>query len=75
MGLSNTTSSDDPPRSDGAYSARVPAGEYFVAALTDLEPGDTNDPAFLDQLIPNAIRLAVADGERKTQDIRIKSPR
>jgi hypothetical protein len=60
------------PASDGAYSVQLLAGEYFIAALTDLEPGDTNNPAFLEQLIPGAIRVAVAEGENKTQDIRIK---
>jgi hypothetical protein len=43
-----------------------------MAALTDLEPADTNDAGFLEQLIPGAIRIAIADGEKKTQDIRIK---
>ena len=59
------------PATDGAYSLQLPAGDYFLAALTDVEPGDTNDPAFLEQLIPGAIKITVADGEKKTQDIRI----
>ena len=61
------------PASDGAYAVNLPAGEYYLAALTDVEPGDTNDPAFLEQLIPGAIKVAVGDGEKKTQDIRIKT--
>lgn len=60
------------PATDGTYTAQLPPGDYFIAALTDYEPGDTNDAAFLDKLIPGAIRIAVADGEKKTQDIRIK---
>jgi hypothetical protein len=59
------------PATDGAYSVQVPAGEYYVAALTDLESGETNNPAFLEQLIPGAFKITVADGERKRQDIRI----
>jgi hypothetical protein len=60
------------PATDGAYSVQLLAGEYFIAALTDLEPGDTNDPAFLEKLIPGAIKLVVADGEKRIQDIKIK---
>jgi hypothetical protein len=59
------------PATDGAYSVELPPGEYFIAALTDFETGDSNDPAFLEQLIPGAIRIAVADGEKKKQDFRI----
>ena len=59
------------PATDGAYSVELPPGEYFIAALTDFETGDSNDPAFLEQLIPGAIRIAVADGEKKRQDFRI----
>ena len=40
------------PATDGSYIAQLPPGDYFVAALLDLEPGDTNDAAFLEQLIP-----------------------
>lgn len=49
----------------------LPPGEHFIAALTDFDPGDSNDPAFLEQLIPGAIRISVADGEKKKQDFRI----
>jgi hypothetical protein len=59
------------PATDGAYSVHVPAGEYYVAALTDLESGETNNPTFLEQLIPGAIKIAVADGEKKRQDFKI----
>jgi hypothetical protein len=59
------------PATDGAYTFELPAGEYFIAALTDFAPGDSNDPAFLEQLIPGAIKITVADGEKKRQDFRI----
>jgi uncharacterized protein (DUF2141 family) len=59
------------PGADGAYLiANLPAGIYLLAAVDDVEPGEWFDPAFLQRLAPSAIRLAIADGEQKTQDIR-----
>ena len=59
------------PGADGAYLIpNLPAGNYLLAAVDDVEPGEWFDPAFLQRLAPSAIRLAIADGEQKTQDIR-----
>jgi hypothetical protein len=59
------------PGADGAYLiSNLPAGNYLLAAVDDVEPGEWFDPAFLQRLAPSAIRLAIADGEQKTQDIR-----
>jgi hypothetical protein len=56
----------------GAWILRdVPPGDYLVAALTDLSPEELADPSFLEQLLPNALKVTVADGENKTQDLRI----
>jgi hypothetical protein len=49
----------------------VPAGEYYLAALTDLESGEWNDPALLDRLIQSSIKVTLRDGEVTTQDVRI----
>ncbi len=60
------------PASDGAFSiANLPPGEYLLAALTDLEPLDLRDRVFLDQLAAGGIAITLADGEKKTQDLRI----
>lgn len=57
------------PASDGRYVvADVPGGEYFVVALADVDPSDLDDPAFLAQLVPHAIRVMVREGERTTQN-------
>lgn len=57
------------PASDGRYVvADVPGGEYFVVALTDVDPSDLDDPAFLTQLVPHAIRVMVREGARTTQN-------
>ena len=56
----------------GAWALRdVPPGDYLVAALTDLAPDELSDPAFLEQLVPNALKVTVSDGENKMQDLRI----
>jgi hypothetical protein len=61
------------PASDGRYSViDLPAGDYFIAALTDVEPDEWRNPAFLAQLVGASIRITVRDGARTTQDIRLK---
>lgn len=60
------------PGNDGKYSLKnLPAGEYYLAALTDLAPGDTSDQDFLGQLIPSAVKISVTDGATTTQAFRI----
>lgn len=57
---------------DGSYSITgLPPGEYFLAAVTDLDPAQLNDPAFLDAMSAAAIRITLSDGERKRQDVRL----
>jgi hypothetical protein len=57
---------------DGAFVVRdLPAGDYLIAALTDFEPDDQLDPAFFDKLVPASAKVTLADGEQKTQDLRI----
>jgi uncharacterized protein (DUF2141 family) len=57
---------------DGRWILRdLPPGDYFVAALTDVDPDEIGDPAFLDALVPSAVRVSLKDGEQKTQDLRI----
>jgi hypothetical protein len=49
----------------------LPAGEYYLAALTDFDPVDIGNPAFFDQIVPSAIKLTLEEGEKKTQDIKL----
>ena len=52
------------PASDGTYKITgLPAGEYYVCALTDLDPNDLYDSAFLDQLVAGAFKITLAAGE------------
>ncbi len=60
------------PGNDGRFSvANLPAGEYRIAAVVDIATGEANDPAFLEQLVPASWAFTLAEGERKTQDLRI----
>ncbi len=59
------------PGADGKYRfANLLPGEYYLAAVTDLEPGDWGDPAFMEQVAAAAIKLTFAQGEKKVQDLR-----
>jgi hypothetical protein len=60
------------PGVDGRYVvARLPPGDYFLAAVTDIDPDEWEDPAFLADLVDSAVRLSVGKGEKKVQDLRI----
>ena len=58
--------------SDGTYTVKgLPAGEYFLAALLDLETGEWNDPTLLDRLVKSSVRVILRDGETTTQHFRM----
>lgn len=60
------------PGTDGRYTVRnLPPGDYALAAVTDVEPGEWFNPEFLRELIAASMRISLADGDRKTQDIRL----
>ena len=62
------------PASDGNFSLRdLPAGDYFLAALTDFESRDFGDRSFLEEMARpgQAIRVSVRDGVQSRQDIRV----
>jgi hypothetical protein len=58
--------------SDGKFTIQgLPAGEYYIAALTDVNATELSDPAFLEAIVPSALRLTLADGEQKVQDLKL----
>jgi uncharacterized protein (DUF2141 family) len=60
------------PATDGTFTTDgLPPGEYFVAALTDLEAGEWNDGAFLEQLVSSSAKVVLREGETTRQDLRI----
>jgi hypothetical protein len=60
------------PSVDGRYSIPdLPPGQYFVSALTDVDPDEWLDPAFLEKLVGSTVTVTIGDGERKVQDLRL----
>jgi hypothetical protein len=60
------------PGTDGSFSFRgLRPSEYFVAALTDLEPGEWNDASLLAAHVPAAVRITLVAGQRTTQNLRL----
>ena len=61
------------PASDGKFVFRnLPAGEYLIGAVTDLEQNQWYEPAFLSQMLGASVKITLADGDRKVQDIRLR---
>jgi hypothetical protein len=60
------------PGSDGRYRITgLPPGEYYLAAISDFDPNEYATPAFLEQVVPGAIKITIGEGEKKTQDVRL----
>jgi hypothetical protein len=62
------------PASDGTFRvAGLPAGDYFVCAVTAVEESELADPAFLEQLAASSykIRISIRAGERTVQDLKL----
>ncbi len=60
------------PGTDGTYTLRgLPAGDYRLIAVTDVETGEWYDPSFLSQLANAAMPITLAEGEKKVQDLRL----
>jgi carboxypeptidase family protein len=58
----------------GVYKlTAVPAGDYLVAAVDDVEPGEWFDPVFLEELKARATKVKIGEGDQRTADL--KSPR
>jgi hypothetical protein len=61
------------PATDGQFTIKdLPPGEYYLAALTDLDPREWQTPEFLEQLVTEALTITIGEGEQKRQDIRLR---
>lgn len=60
------------PASDGRYMIRnVPPGEYRLATVSDVEPGQWFDPEYLRGLA-GSVMVTVMEGGTHTQELRVK---
>jgi len=49
----------------------LPPGEYYLSALTDLDPSQLTDPSVLEQLAAVAAKITLTEGQQLTQNLRI----
>jgi hypothetical protein len=60
------------PGSDGTFVIRdLPPGDYYLAALTDLDPRDWKRADLLDQVVPASLHIAIAEGGHVVQNLQI----
>lgn len=60
------------PSTDGTFViADLPAGEYRIAAVTDLAPDDLDDREFLQALAGVSLAFSLGPGESKVQDFKL----
>ena len=60
------------PDSLGRFLVRdLPAGEYFAALASDIDPDELMTSAFFERLAPRAIRVTLGEGEHRNQDLQI----
>jgi hypothetical protein len=66
------------PDSNGQFTlggpgpAVLPPGEYYLAMVTDVSRDEQYDPAFLQSIVAAAIKVTLAPGERRTQNLAIR---
>jgi hypothetical protein len=60
------------PGNTGSFRIRgLPPGDYYVCAMTDVEPNLLYTPAYLEPLIAASTKLNLTEGEKKVQDLKI----
>ena len=56
----------------GSYTiTSLPAGEYFVVAVPDRMAADWQNPKFLEGLTSDATRFRLAEGEKRSQNVKV----
>jgi hypothetical protein len=61
------------PATDGRFVMRnLPPGEYRLAAVTDVEPGQWFDPEFLRQLLSASTPVRISEAGKTVQDLRVR---
>ena len=60
------------PASDGTFKViDLPAGDYLLVAVTDVVPDEWEQLEFLRAIAPAGVKVTLADGQQKTQNLRI----
>jgi hypothetical protein len=60
------------PEPDGTFVFRgIPAGDYRVATVLDVEQGAWNNPDFLRELVWTSTRVLIGEGEKKAVALRV----
>lgn len=60
------------PDANGRYVfSTMPAGDYLISAVMDVDPDEWQDPAFLEKLVAASAKVTIADGEKKVLDLRL----
>jgi hypothetical protein len=62
------------PKGDGTYSMSIPAGDYYVVAVSDTGSFEWNDPQFLAAIAASAARITVNEGDAHAQALRTTAP-
>jgi hypothetical protein len=62
------------PGLDDLFHLKMPAGEYYAVAITEVDPGAWADPDFLSQVRDRATRFTLAAGDTKTVDLPLSPP-
>jgi len=60
-------------RDNGGYViAGLPPGEYYLCALTEVDTTrQASDPSYFEELVQAAIKITLAEGEKRRQDLRV----
>ena len=62
------------PDQDGRFKiSGLPAGEYYIAAVDRIEPGQNGDPEYLENIRSRATSFSLMDAETKTVDLKLTS--
>jgi hypothetical protein len=60
------------PGTDGRFRLTgFPAGDYYLAVVTTMESDDGSDPAFLEAIVPGAIKVTIGRGQTIRQDLQV----
>jgi hypothetical protein len=63
------------PDRENHFRMRLMAGDYFAIVVDDVEPNEWTDPDYLARVRERATPFSIADGEKKTIELKLSSSR